>query len=54
MIGSVRECEGLYYFDEIKVSRINQFAICNSIFVPSDNKILLCHNRIGHLNFHYL
>lgn len=54
MIDSARECECIYYFDEAKVSKISKIAICNFVSIPSDNEILLWHNRIGHPNFYSL
>ncbi|XP_022896372.1 uncharacterized protein LOC111410334 isoform X1 [Olea europaea var. sylvestris] len=53
-IGSAKECEGFYYFDEAKVSKRRQFASCDSAFIPKDSELLLWHYRIGHPSFQYL
>ena len=54
MIGSVKECEGLYYFDEANVSRQCPPTVCNSTSSPGESELLLWHKRMGHPSFQYL
>ena len=51
MIGSVKECEGLYYFDEANVSGQCPPTVCNSASSPGENELLLWHKRMGHSSF---
>ena len=55
MIGSAKEKDGLYYFDDgPDLSRQFQSTSVNSIFVSKENDIMLWHYRLGHPNFQYL
>lgn len=40
MVDSAKECEGLFYFDETKVSECCQIAIGGSVSIPRDIEIL--------------
>ena len=53
MVGNAKECGGLYYMEDAKVSDLGLFALCN---VSSNTKddILLWHKRMSHPNFQYL
>ena len=53
-IGSAKEREGLYYFDETKVFGQSSPTICNSTSYPKDSELLLWHKRMGHPSFQYL
>ena len=53
-IGSAKECEGLYYFDEIDVLGQSSPTNCNSTSYPKDSELLLWHKRMGHPTFQYL
>ncbi|RVW86324.1 Retrovirus-related Pol polyprotein from transposon TNT 1-94 [Vitis vinifera] len=50
-IGSVKEHEGLYYFDETDVLGQCSPTVYNSASYPKDNELLLWHKRMGHPNF---
>ena len=53
-IGSAKEHEGLYYFDEIDVLGQSSPTVCNSTSYPKDSELLLWHKRMGHPTFQYL
>ncbi|RVW33188.1 Retrovirus-related Pol polyprotein from transposon RE2 [Vitis vinifera] len=50
-IGSAKEHEGLYYFDETDVLGQCSPTVYNSASYPKDNELLLWHKRMGHPNF---
>ncbi|RVW84857.1 hypothetical protein CK203_048565 [Vitis vinifera] len=50
-IGSAKEHEGLYYFDEIDVLGQSSPTNCNSTSYPKDSELLLWHKRMGHPTF---
>ena len=56
MIGSARECEGLYILEEgMHLNKEGQESSCLQIFNNSSNKeIYLLHFRLGHPSFHYM
>ena len=49
-IGSAKECEGLYYFDEANVCGQCP-SVCNSASSPGESELLLWHKRMGHASF---
>ncbi|KAJ9675451.1 hypothetical protein PVL29_024395 [Vitis rotundifolia] len=53
-IGSAKEHEGLYYFDETDVLEQCSPTVCNSASYPKDNELLLWHKRMGHPCFQSL
>ena len=53
-IGSAKECDGLYYFEEPIVSKQGQLTVCDSISVIRDSYLQLWHFRMGHPNSQYL
>lgn len=53
-IDSVKEYEGLYYFDETKVSECCQTTTCDYVSSPRVSEILLWYYIMGRLNFQYL
>ncbi|KAJ9704129.1 hypothetical protein PVL29_005425 [Vitis rotundifolia] len=53
-IGSAKEREGLYYFDETDVLGQCPPTVCNSASYPKDSELLLWHKRMGHPSFQYL
>ena len=53
-IGSAKEREGLYYFDEIDMRGQCPPTVCNSASRPRDSELLLWHKRMGHPSFQYL
>ncbi|RVX08418.1 Retrovirus-related Pol polyprotein from transposon TNT 1-94 [Vitis vinifera] len=50
-IGSAKEREGLYYFDEIYLLGQCPPTVCNSASYPKDSELLLWHKRMGHPSF---
>ena len=54
MIGSAKECEGLYYFEEVNEDNQLRIANCDSASTFKDSEILLWHFRMGHPNFQYM
>ena len=54
MIGSAKEREGLYYFDEANVRGQCPPTVCNSTSSPGESELLLWHKRMGHPSFQYL
>ena len=52
-IGSAKEREGLYYFDEANVCGQCP-SVCNSASSPGESELLLWHKRMGHPSFQYL
>ena len=55
MIGSAKEKDGLYYFDDgPDSSRQYQSTCLNSFSVSKDSDIMLWHYRLGHPSFQYL
>ena len=49
MIGSAKEKDGLYYFDDgPDLSRQFQSTSVNSVSVSKENEIMLWHHRLGH------
>ena len=54
MIGSAKECEGLYYFDKTDVRGQCPPTVCNSASNPKESELLLWHKRMGHPSFQYL
>ena len=53
-IGSAKEREGLYYFDETDVLGQSSPTVCNSTSYSKDSELLLWHKRMGHPSFQYL
>ena len=53
-IGSSKERESLYYFDETDVSGQCSPTVCNSTSRPRENELLLWHKMMGHPSFQYL
>eukprot|EP00261_Vitis_vinifera_P034034 XP_019075277.1 PREDICTED: uncharacterized protein LOC100267868 isoform X5 [Vitis vinifera] len=53
-IGSAKEREGLYYFNEIDVLGRCSPTVCNSTSYPKDSELLLSHKKMGHPSFQYL
>ena len=53
-IGSAKEHEGLYYFDETDLLGQCPPIVCNSASYPKDSELLLWHKRMGHPSFQYL
>ena len=55
MIGSAKEKDGLYYFEDgPDLSRQFQSTSVNSVSVSKENDIVLRHYRLGHPNSQYL
>ena len=54
MIGSAKECEGLYYLADKTEEGQQPAVVCGLVSVPTDNPLLLWHYRMGHPNFQYL
>ena len=54
MIGSAKEREGLYYFNEANVCGQCPPTVCNSASRPRESELLLWHKRMGHPSFQYL
>ena len=52
VFGHAKECEGLYFLDNARVSHQPIRKVCNTISKNED--IMLLHKRMGHPNFHYL
>ena len=54
-IGSAKEVDGLYYFEE-EPEALSNLSLVDKIVsqVPSENEISLMHLRLGHPNFSYL
>ncbi|KAL6317167.1 hypothetical protein AAG906_029919 [Vitis piasezkii] len=50
-IGSAKEREGLYYFDETDVLGQSSPTVCNSTSYSKDSELLLWHKRMGHPSF---
>ena len=48
------EYEGIYYFEEARVSNKCQSVICNSVSIPKNSDLMLWHSRLGHPNFQYM
>ena len=53
-IGSAKEYEGIYYFEEAKVSDQCQSVICSSDSIPKNSDLMLWHSQLGHPNFQYM
>ncbi|RVW31424.1 hypothetical protein CK203_086764 [Vitis vinifera] len=53
-IGSAKEHEGLYYFDETDLLGQCPPIVCNSASYPKDSELLLWHKMMGHPSFQYL
>ncbi|CAH9070987.1 unnamed protein product [Cuscuta europaea] len=56
MIGSAREEDGLYTFDEgTQLNKQGQEKTClQTVFFPCNNEVYLMHYRLGHPSFSYL
>nr|CAN68286.1 hypothetical protein VITISV_017015 [Vitis vinifera] len=53
-IGSSKERESLYYFDETDMCGQCSPTVCNSASRPRENELLLWHKMMGHPSFQYL
>ena len=53
-IGCAKECEGLYFLDDVEGSHQHSITVCNSVSTSKTDDVMLWHKRIGHPNFHYL
>lgn len=53
-IDNVKECEELYYFDDVNISEQHQVKICDFTSIFKDNEILLQHYRMSRFDFQYM